>query len=203
MKSIRYLAKQSVFASALLVLAGPTSANFIANGGFENPDVAQGKWKYFTDSGVPGWNGSNMEIWDDFNGVTASEGEQFAELNAHPGDGNAFSIYQDFTTVANQWYDLSFAYRARRNSNEAFSVSAGNFMQTLNDHGTGNWSAFSGSFQATGTTSRLKFTSVNPKTGTVGNFLDGVSVTAKVPEPGTLALLGLGLAGLGVARSRR
>jgi hypothetical protein len=44
--------------------------------------------------------------------------------------------------------------------------------------------------------------SANLILGTVGNFIDDVKVTAAVPEPGTLALFGLGLFGLAAARRR-
>ena len=58
-------------------------------------------------------------------------------------------------------------------------------------------------FMALSETTKLQFTSVNPTTNTLGNFIDNVSIVAKVPEPGTLGLLGLGLVGLGIARKRK
>ena len=67
------------------------------------------------------------------------------------------------------------------------------------------WTLHSLLFTATGSTTRLGFWSLNGANGTVfGPMLDGVSVerVASVPEPGTLALIGLGLGVLGLARRR-
>lgn len=192
----------TVIGAALTVGAVSANANLIVNGGFEDPTIAPGTWSFFSSSAVDGWDGSNLEIWNNHGGVLAHEGNQYAELNAHPGTGSAFTIYQEFTTEAGQWYDLSFAYQARANDSEAFEASVAGLTWLFDDHAPGTWSVFSTSFQATGALSTLAFTTVVPLTGTIGNFLDDVVVTAQVAEPGTLALLGLGLFGLGVARRR-
>jgi hypothetical protein len=190
-----------------LLMASTANANLIVNGGFEEPDVKNGSWSFFTSANVSGWSGSNIEIWENFNGVVAEEGVQFAELNSHPGNGDAFTIFQDFSTVQGVNYSVSFAYRARSKNNEAFKVEisdlggqSGNIVSWLiEDHTTSGWNQFNASFVAASAQSQISFTTITPRTGTVGNFIDDVSV---VPEPTALALMGLGLVGLGFTRRK-
>jgi len=196
--------------TALLAAPMMASGNLLTNGGFESsPALTQGgnNWGFFTPDLVPGWDSedNNIEIWKTgFNGVNAYEGGQFAELNAHPETGGAFTLFQDIVTNIGQDYELTFAYRARSGSGtESFNVTAGGLNQDIANTSSNGWTLFSGMFTASTELTRLMFTSVNPETETLGNFLDEVSVIARVPEPGTLALLGLGLAGLGLSRRRK
>ena len=188
------------------------NANLIVNGSFEDSSVSTNSWKWFTSDKVNGWDGSNIEIWDNFGRVTAFDGSQFAELNAHANDGSAFSIYQTFDTEINGIYDFSFAYRARRNSDEAFSVSIDNsndniYTRILDDHIVKAWSSFTDSFVATSISTTIKFTSITPTIGTIGNFIDNIQVvkrptlaartTTIISEPSVLALFGASLLTLG------
>lgn len=189
----------SVVASLLCVGA---NANLIVNGGFEDNKVATGNWGYFSSASVNGWDGDNIEIWDNYAGVVAPEGSQHVELNAHPFDGSVFSIYQNFATVLGQTYDVSFFYSARASVNEQFSFSAGTLNAILTDHVVGSWKKFTGSFVATGNVSTISF--ITYDTGTVGNFLDDVVVTAKVSvaESSPLVMLLIGFAGLVLVRRK-
>lgn len=172
------------------------NANLIVNGGFEDNAVAVGNWNYFASTDVNGWDGDNIEIWNQMGGVVAPEGTQHAELNAHPFDGSVFSIFQNFSTVVGQTYDVSFFYSARVDANEQFSFSAGSLAAVLNDHVVGSWTKYTGSFIASSTLSTITFTTYDA--GTYGNFLDDVVVTTKVSvvESSPLVMLLIGFAGL-------
>jgi len=50
------------------------------------------------------------------------------------------------------------------------------FSTLLNDHEVKQWSLFNNSFQAVDAVTTLRFTSVTPYAGTVGNFLDDIQV---------------------------
>ena len=184
------------------LLSVGANANLIVNGGFEDNNVAAGNWDYFSSAAVNGWDGDNIEIWDHYGGVVAPEGNQHAELNAHPFDGGVFSIFQNFATVSGQTYDVSFFYSARVNNNEQFSFSVDTLSALLTDHVVGSWTQYTGSFVASSNLSTIAFTTYD--TGTLGNFLDDVVVTAKVnvDESSSLVMLLIGFFGLVLARRK-
>ncbi len=185
-----------------LLLAASAQANLIVNGGFEDNTVAAGNWSYFSSSAVNGWEGSNLEIWNNFGGVVAPEGNQHAELNAHPYTGGVFSIYQSFATVVGQIYDVSFFYSARESANESFHFSVGTLATLINDHTVGTWNQFTGSFVANSNFSTITFTTTD--NSTVGNFLDAVVVTTRtsVDEASSLMMLAIGMLGLVLVRRK-
>lgn len=195
-------------AAATLLAATNAHATLIVNGGFEANPVSYKNWSYFSAAQVPGWQGSNIEIWHHLNGVIAPEGKQHAELNAHGFNNGAWSIFQTFDTTKGQLYDFSFYYRARANTKEAFLFSIGNVEALVQQHSTSAWNKFNGSFVADGKSSTVRFTSLT--SGTVGNFIDDVVVTqtpsvltAAVPAAPTLAVVGLGLLTLLFTRRQR
>lgn len=217
------MSKQSIgLLIALLALSSNAQANLIIGGGFESPDISNcgdvtsnnggrscsSRWNYFAAEQGHSWGGDNIEIWKTgFNGVGSHSGVQHGELNSHPNHGGSFSIFQEFETVENQEYTVSFAYRARKNNKEKFRFelfTAGStmFNTVQKDHVKGSWSLFSNTFVGTGDTTTLQFTSMKPKSGTVGNFIDSVSVTANVPEPGILSLMACGLVGCIITRKK-
>lgn len=211
---------KKLLASALVLVAGlssfTASANLISNGSFEDNNVNAGSWRWFYAKDVNGWDGSNIEIWEKFLGVSAVDGVQFAELNSHANGDQQFNIYQTFATNVGEIYDLSFFYRARLSGNEAFEVSvkdtANNtfFSQLMTDHVVGKWSVFTAQFTAVSTQTMLMFSSITPHAGTVGNFLDNVVVKgtnsfrqSNVSEPATYLLGASVFLGLMLSRRRR
>jgi hypothetical protein len=190
------------------------NANLITNGSFEDNNVNSGKWSWFTSSAVNGWNGSNIEIWNNYGGFSAQDGVKLAELNAHGQNSGAFSIFQEFATIAGNTYDLSFYYAARSNNNESFSVGLASnqntfFSAIVDDHTVKQWSMFESSFVAVDALTTIRFTSITPLSGTVGNFIDNVVVTqstlstveASAPSAALMVLLSISL--LWVRRIRR
>lgn len=201
-------------AASILGCAATSNANLIINGGFEDSNVGTNQWKWFTASNVNGWNGSTIEVWDSLQDFDSQEGDQHAELNAHGNNGQVFSIYQSFATTAGVSYELSFAYAARTQNNEQFSYSVGDSntiiaTETFNNDLVKIWSLFETSFVAVGASTDIKFTSIMPSTGTVGNFLDNVIITpsddlstANVSAPATIALLLAGMFGIMFSRKK-
>jgi len=198
--------KGTVAAAALLVAGLPAHADLITNGGFEDPALADGTWDLF--DAVDGWyviGDSSIEIQNNVAG-TPYEGEQFVELDSD----RQSTIGQDVATEAGAEYVLSFAFAARPNTN----IAEDNFMRVEWDGSeifaqaapdfTPNWTVFSFHVTASSDTTTVTFGDLSSNSReTYGVYLDAVSLVSKVPEPGTLGLLGLGLFGLGMSRRLR
>lgn len=199
-----------------------SQAGIISNGSFEQNDVRYGGWSFFASEDVVGWQGHNIEIWDNLFNIQAAHGQQFIELNAHcSGKGKKacqpgkYHISQDFITEPGAKYRFGLDYRARTNKPEAFTVSIQDssgsevFEQVIDDHDASSWRNFSGDFVATDSLSRIRFDSM--VNGSLGNLIDNVYVEViplsgfsaaalSVSEPVTIVLFIFALALLIVTR---
>jgi hypothetical protein len=217
----------SSLAVAVLTLAiSHNAAATLINGGFEDPDLGSAAtFALLAPASVPGWNTTDtrIEIWaNGFGGVTSFEGTQHAEINAFING----TLFQDVAGIGSgSLIGFEFAHRARSGTDvmrltitdlgPGGSLGGGDDTTLFTDLFSADTSAWvfhsSGAgdvLAAVGNTVRFAYTAVSTGSGSpsVGNFLDaadfGVGVGGTVPEPTSLLLLGLGLAGLGFARKR-
>lgn len=207
MKLLKSLSVLVLLAASAAQAAPILTGNLLLNGSFEDNRVANNSWTWVTASQVNGWHGSNLEFWNNYNGVKAFAGSNFLELNAHGENIGGWSVFQQFATTAGARYEVSFAYRNRTGQDESFKLAVGNLAQTFTHRNTGGWTVFSGWFTAGSNNSELRFTSLN--SGTLGNFIDDVRVspvatlaTNQVSAASTLSLLALA-GGLLLWRRRR
>ena len=215
----------ATFAAVVALFAAPTASsaqscrsmagNLILNCSFETGIVRDGA--DYPNAIVTNWiplsgpQGGTFERWtNSVEGFAAQDGNSHVELQVN----GRTAIEQLFTTNVGQTYDLGFwaAHRPRdRDGYSQIDVYLNNslLISTGQISAAYQWQGFNTSFIGTGSET-LEFRSMGNQLS-YGDFLDNVSVvgdgpivTAVVPEPSTLAMIGAGFAMVGfVARRKR
>jgi choice-of-anchor C domain-containing protein len=192
--------------SLAILSASSARANLIMNGSFELGIPEQNSVPVGS-TGITGWTVTRDQI--DLVGSywSASDGVRSLDLNGTPGVGG---IAQSFSTVPGHIYDVQFDQAANPSLGGRISTMAvtaagqtANFSfddtgDTFTDMG---WVRRDWEFNAVDSSTTLEFYSLDTSNPNYGPALDHVVVTDAVPEPSSLALLGIG--GITLLRCRR
>jgi len=175
--------------TALLFAGMAAHADIVANGGFETGDFTG--WTQFGDTTFSG-----VDTFAPHSGTYAAF---FGPVAAQGG------ISQTLTTQPGHFYSISFWLMTEGDANGnatpnsfAFNWNGGPAELTLVNNPVSAYTHYTFSLPATAATTDLRFTFQD-----VPAFFDLDDVSAAVPEPGSMALAGLGAALLAAFKRRR
>lgn len=218
-------------ALALLSSAPAGAQNLLVNGSFEqgnftgvNPQSAAAATQLFAGAtNMTGWTVINQELaWlgtGNPYGIVASDGARALDLTGyHDNSGPPAGVSQTLATLPGGIYNLAFDLGSVLAGSasvtlRAAAVGAEQAEQrdfTFNRTGGGGqqWGRFNFDFTATAPSTTITLVGLSNTTGS-DLLLDNAAVTlvqapaVTVPEPGTLALLPVGMLALAGAASRR
>jgi hypothetical protein len=217
-----------VLSCAFLAFAGITML-LVTSSAFAIPIVTNGSMNGTAQIGSPppGWtsvsvDGDTIPVgglsgWATGIGASSDGGTFLALLNN--GGGGSFDAVQQSISgfTIGQTYSLDFSFAnvgldttaASNYANSGFiraNIAGVDLDSALLNHdgfGSQTWFNFSDSFIATGETLELTLSAVRIGVGGYAGGIDGVSINAtSVPEPMSLALVGIGLIGLAFTRRK-
>ncbi|WP_025869766.1 DUF642 domain-containing protein [Methylobacillus glycogenes] len=204
--------KIAIISALAFASAGVQAANIVQNGSFEADNIGNAAWTYL--NSVTGWQSNG--VFEIQKGATqggqagfnaeAYDGIQYLELNST----KLTSVWQNLSTVNGASYTLSFAFSGRPDTpnglKSTFEVYWGD-VKLINSSAKAKSDWVEYTFEdlvATGSNTQLKFVSLGPTAApSYGSYLDGVTVTAAVPEPSTYGMLALGLGVMGLMTRRQ
>ncbi len=157
-----------------------TSAN---NNGFETPSISNNSYTFIHENNVPEWettaSHNAIEFWNNYSGVSAQEGSQFLEINAH----TFTTVYKNLCLAPGSTVKWSIWHRGRAGVDVAHvkigaTVNSATLQKVMT---TGNtqWKYYTGHYTVPQgqTNTVIAFEAITTAgSQSVGNFIDNFQV---------------------------